>query len=450
MRLIRSFLLLLLLAISISVAQAPEGSDLGGLPRVGRLGVSLEPGASGVTIVAVTPHARVGDADVAPGDRIVTIDGQVIDGMPAIARALDRRPMGTRVVVELLRGEQEPHEVSIELSGLPMEQVEGQEVTYGSVRVGEHRLRTIVNRPEGSGPFPVVFFIQGLAPSSVDDYWRSGTHARLARGLAGRGFAFVRVEKFGVGDSEGPHAREVDFETECKGFLAGLRWTKQQRWADASRITIFGHSMGGVMGPRIAGEESVESLVVYGTGYRSWLEYELANLRRQMALGDADPDTIDETVANRARFVNEVMVEGRDPAKVIEEHPELRSFCPDGRTIHTRHWSFLHQLATLSFSKTWGRVNGRVLALWGESDFVSFEEDHQAIARRVSKGNPGRGTYRRVEGLDHGFFAHATEEGSFAAWMARRYGAFDPRIIEIVAVFAGEAGGAGASGESGG
>ena len=103
----------------------------------------------------------------------------------------------------------------------------------------------------------------------------------------------LRVDKPGCGDSEGGPARDVDFDTELDGYRQALKMLKARSDVDPDHVFIFGHSMGGVMAPLLAAEIPVQGMIVYGTIARTWSEYMLENIRRQMELADADPSAID-------------------------------------------------------------------------------------------------------------------------------------------------------------
>src|SRR5437016_2155647 len=66
----------------------------------------------------------------------------------------------------------------------------------------------------------------------------------LADDLTKRGFATLRVERPGCGDSEGGPLRDVDFDTEVDGYADALRAFKGSDFVDRRRVFIFGHSMG--------------------------------------------------------------------------------------------------------------------------------------------------------------------------------------------------------------
>ena len=84
---------------------------------------------------------------------------------------------------------------------------------------------------------------------------------------------------------------------------------------DADRVFIFGHSMGGVMAPLLAADVPVRGIIVYGTIARTWTEYWLENLRRQMELADADPSAIDRDLRAEAALATYLYAEKNVPQR---------------------------------------------------------------------------------------------------------------------------------------
>src|SRR5262249_40186671 len=99
-------------------------------------------------------------------------------------------------------------------------------VEYGSVAAsGGPRLRTIVTKPSGAaGRLPALLLAGWLSCASVEAApGTPSTTAKMFQGLASRsGMLFYRLDKPGVGDSEGA-CGEADFQTELDGYRAGFR-----------------------------------------------------------------------------------------------------------------------------------------------------------------------------------------------------------------------------------
>jgi dienelactone hydrolase len=130
---------------------------------------------------------------------------------------------------------------------------------------GDVQMVTGVFRPAGEGPFPVIIYSHGRAGRPED---RSRTRVPDIRSHVrywlDKGFAVITPIRPGYGqtgdvDREGSGVR-YDVFGNCWGppdfrhaataatnaVLAALAWTRQQSWADASRVVLVGTSMGGL------------------------------------------------------------------------------------------------------------------------------------------------------------------------------------------------------------
>src|SRR4029077_1000843 len=120
----------------------------------------------------------------------------------------------------------------------PRENYPNADVIYDSVTAPDgKRLRTIITKPRDSkGKVPVIFVAGGLSCDSVE----APADTKDAAGLVFRGlaqlpeFSLFRVDKQGVGDSEGVCA-ETDFQSELGGYRAAFRALKNYDFIDSNR-----------------------------------------------------------------------------------------------------------------------------------------------------------------------------------------------------------------------
>ena len=122
------------------------------------------------------------------------------------------------------------------------------DVIYDSVvgRAGE-RLRTIITRPrDAKGKLPVIFVAGWLSCDSVEaPVDTKDATGMVFRGLAQMpGFCLFRMDKQGVGDSEGDCAKN-DFEAELGGYRAAFRALGNYDFIDSNQVYILGISNGG-------------------------------------------------------------------------------------------------------------------------------------------------------------------------------------------------------------
>ncbi|TAK11241.1 MAG: alpha/beta fold hydrolase [Anaerolineae bacterium] len=125
------------------------------------------------------------------------------------------------------------------------------------------------NVPHGAGPFPVVILLHGYidpADYLVVDYTRV-----YADWLADSGFIVLHPNLRNYPPSEsGPNLFRVGFAVDVLNLIAIVRETAGQpgplERADAERIGLWGHSMGGGITLRVlAAGAPVDAAVVYGS-----------------------------------------------------------------------------------------------------------------------------------------------------------------------------------------
>lgn len=404
--------------VSSSLVEPSNADDLPRKPGLGAAITAAEGG--GARIEKVLPAGTAEAAELKEGDVLTSMDGQPITAATDVIRIIAAHKSGDTLPTRVRRGEEE-RDSKLTLKERPREAGDGYEVEYGSVESRGARLRTIVTKPSADGRKPALLVIQGLGAFSVDNPVGPLVPYRLIpAALTKAGYVTMRVEKPGIGDSEGGPCPDIDFETELDGYRQALKALKARPDVDPDNVYIFGHSMGGVMGPLLAEEIPVRGVAAYGTALKPWHEYMLENTRRQMLLSGAPYPAADRANRVLARFMHHFAVEKLTPTEVAEKHPDLAEYVsqsyPDGIHQFNRHYRFFQQLHDLDLAEHWEKLDAHVLAAWGKSDFVTCGEDHAAIAEIVNASHPDRGAYLALEGSDHGFSRvesqKASQEGS--------------------------------------
>ena len=417
--------LFLVLFVSATVAPDARSDDLA---RRGFFGAAIRLMTSGerekqklkdensVIVDRVSPDSSAALAGLQPGDILISLDGKAIASPSQFIEALaTRRPGETLTIVLMREGEEKTTRAALKL--LPPETSDAYRVIYGSVISRGKRLRTIVTRPNDDRRHPALLVIQGLGSFSIESSPGSpGPYARIIDEFARRGFVTMRVDKPGQGDSEGGPTRDMDFETELDGYRQALMALKGLEFVDPDKVIIFGHSMGGVMGPLLGAEIPVKGIAAYGTAARTWHEYTQENVRRQMALGGSDFAEIDRTLRKEAD-IDHYIKEGLSPTEIVVQHPELKEQVEEryaeGKYHAATHYEYFRQLAAKNLAEAWEKFGGPTLAAWGKADFISGEEDHALIARIINRAHPGHGVFLALDGIDHGFNRASSQDDSF-------------------------------------
>lgn len=119
---------------------------------------------------------------------------------------------------------------------------------------GEWALPATLSFPVGTGPFPAVVLVHGSGPQDRDETVSVNKPFRdLAGGLASNGIAVLRYEKRTL-----HHAAKLGSiksftvkEETIDDALAAVALLRKSDGIDAKRIFVLGHSLGGMLIPRI-------------------------------------------------------------------------------------------------------------------------------------------------------------------------------------------------------
>jgi uncharacterized protein len=176
------------------------------------------------------------------------------------------------------------------------------ETTVGS---GEWALPATLTVPSGSGPVPAIILVHGSGPNDRDETIGANKPFRdLATGLASRGIAVLRYDK----RSKVHGARMAaltDFTVEqavIEDVRAAVKVLYAQPRIDPARIFVLGHSLGGMLIPRIAtNDPGIAGLIVMAGPARP-LERAIAEQARYLAAADGaitseEQQTVDQVVA---------------------------------------------------------------------------------------------------------------------------------------------------------
>lgn len=415
------------------------GARVLAVPDEVRAQLKIEQG-QGIVIGEVIPNSTAAATGFKAGDVLLALNDQKIASTGAFIQAISNQKAGAEVTIELRRG-QESRKEKVTLKGRPFETSDAYDVIYGAVPSRAGRLRTLVTRPKKTeGKHPGLLLIQGIGLASIDNpVGGLAPYKTIIDDFTRRGFVTLRVDKPGCGDSEGGPARDVDFDTELDGYAQALKSLKARPDVDPDHIFIFGLSMGGVMAPLVAEEIPVRGIIVYGTIARTWTEYWLETLRRQLELLGASPTQIDRDIRDEAAISTYLYTEKKSPKEVIERFPDLRDRIEqnitEGRYFFDRSLTFYRQLASKNLGAAWDSFDGFTLAIWGKADYVSNQDDHALIARIVNRNHPGHATFVALDGIDHGCNKAASWEESFKRGQSQQPAVFNPAVLEVCRIW---------------
>jgi pimeloyl-ACP methyl ester carboxylesterase len=300
------------------------------------------------------------------------------------------------------------------LQGRETQHYRNVEVTLATVSDARgERLRTLVTVPRAKGArpgdkVPAVFVVGWLSCDSVElkAGARDGVSRLLLQVIEESGALVMRVDKPGVGESEG-NCRETDFDTELSGYRAGFAALRAHPRVDTSRIVMLGISNGGGFSPLVADGTRVAGFVSVGGWSKTWFEHMIELERRRLALEGRAPGTVTAELKRLAQFHAAYLLERRTPAQVIAAHPELKPVWYDEpEHQYGRPAAFYHQLQALDLAAAWSKVDARALIVWGEYDWIMSRDDQTMIVDLVNARRPGAARLLTVPAMDHSFSTH--------------------------------------------
>ncbi len=355
-------------------------------------------------------------AGMRAGDELLAVGGQRLEHMADIHTAVRAASGEPTLRMTFLRGETTITKEQPRID-LPAEVIEGGTVQYDEVQAASARLRTIVGRPEGigAGPFPAVLLLQGISLASIDGWHDpSAPLCQLAQQWTGAGFVTMRLEKRGVGDSEGAPAAETDFETEVEGFRAALLALKSYPFVDPKQLFVFGHSVGGMIAPLLARQTALRGMMIYGSSAWPWQRCMLASLERQIHLSqhglEGPPPTNPEAEMSLYRQLYQALFAGGlSPAQAFARNPALRA-CDD--QLFGRSLRYLRQLDSSNVASAWRYVDCPVLVMKGDADWIVSDAEQLDIVGLVSP--PGSTTLCTIKQADHLLRTHLSTLASFS------------------------------------
>jgi len=176
-----------------------------------------------------------------------------------------------------------------------------------SIIADEHwKLPATLTIPTGDGPFPAVLLVHGSGPNDRDEsYGPNKPFKDIAWGLASRGIVVLRYEKRTLLYSD-EIAQLSNFTVQDETIddaIAGVNVLVASSVVDPSKIFVLGHSLGGMLAPRIALQDNkvkglillagptrhLEDLILEQSWYLATISglnqsAELAELERQVML----------------------------------------------------------------------------------------------------------------------------------------------------------------------
>ncbi|MEO1653144.1 MAG: alpha/beta fold hydrolase, partial [Bacteroidota bacterium] len=380
------------------------------IPRKGNLGVKLTAAPENTyqaifAIAEVSKNSTAESLGLQAQDVLIEINQVLLDDSKKIPEVIGKFVAGNKVRAKVLRQGQ-----VLELNGTvkapppykkPHHQLELLEIPFR-----EGYVRGYLTRPEGEGPFPTIYYIQGYPCQSINSHPQHPT-VQMTSALVDLGYAVFRIEKPGVGEFANlSPCMDYSFDDEVDNFKNGLTFLQNLKSVDTSEVYLFGHSLGGNVAPLLAQGSDVSGVITYGTLVKPWQDY-LLDMAYYSQTQAQEASAVMEDMATLKSANQKLYVQHLPHTSLSEKEKTLladwHDYRPDG-TVFNRALSFWQNFNRHNYIAAWAQVKVPVLSLYGESDAHAISAlDSELIALTVNQQQEGRGTFRLVKETNHLF-----------------------------------------------
>jgi hypothetical protein len=265
-----------------------------------------------------------------------------------------------------------------------------------SVTIGTDpwKLPGILTEPNGSGPFPAVVLVQGSGPHDEDETVGSNKPFKdLAWGLASRGIIVLRYEKR-------THKYAAQLAKDMGNLTVKEEVTDDARAAAAllaslpevqkAHIFVLGHSLGGMLAPRIAeGDDQIAGIIIMAGSTRPLGQIVVDQVKYLSSLSGPVGDGAKTQIGAAEKFAQDY----DSPTLKPSEKVSMMGIPVPG--------SYVLDLRTYDPAATAARLKIPILVLQGLSDFQVTRADLEGWEKALAGHN--NVTMKTYPGLCHLF-----------------------------------------------
>ena len=263
-----------------------------------------------------------------------------------------------------------------------------------TVTTGPWQLPGTLTEPNGAGPFPAVVLVQGSGPHDEDETIGANKPFKdLAWGLASHGIAVLRYEK-----------RTHKYATQIAKDLANLTVKEEvtddarsavallatQPEVDKKRIYVLGHSLGGMLAPRIAeGDDQIAGIIIMAGSTRQLGQILVDQIKYLSTLSGPVGDGAKKQVEVAEKFAKDYDSPTLKPGEMVS----MLGIPLPG--------SYVLDLRSYDPAATAARLKIPILVLQGESDYQVSKKDFEGWEKALAGHN--NVTMKSYPGLSHLF-----------------------------------------------
>jgi len=246
-----------------------------------------------------------------------------------------------------------------------------------TVASGAWQLPGTLTEPNGAGPFPAVVLVQGSGPHDEDETIGSNKPFKdLAWGLASRGIVVLRYEKrthkYAAQLAKKTPTLTVKEEV-IDDARAAAALLAQQPEVRKARIYVLGHSLGGMLAPRIAeGDNQIAGIIIMAGSTRPLGQIVLEQVTYLSSLPGPAGEGAKKQIGAAEKFAQDY------------ESPTLKP----GETVsmmgNPMPASYVLDLRSYDPTATAARLKIPILVIQGESDYQVTKKDFEGWEKALA------------------------------------------------------------------
>jgi len=286
------------------------------------------------------------------------------------------------------------------------------EVSYKST-TDDVVLAGTLSLPKGDGPFPAVMLLSGSGPQDRNSsIFGHKPFLLLAHELTQSGIAVLRFDERGVGESGG-RTSEMTMATQMGDAQAGINYLLSNNQINRTKIGLLGHSLGGILAPKLAIENDIDFLVLLAAPGVNGDAMMLKQRKDLLKLRGATDKQIEGTNGMLASLYSELRKSSLED-EALKTELQKKLAVKYETTLPVKELNEMvnsivdneELMAILKSSPAnyFQKVSCPVLALNGSKDFqVSAKENLAAIEKALSDGGNTAIETHELESLNHLF-----------------------------------------------
>jgi pimeloyl-ACP methyl ester carboxylesterase len=262
--------------------------------------------------------------------------------------------------------------------------------------------------PSGGTKLPAAILIAGSGRNDRNET-PMGHFLLLSDFLTRNGYAVLRYDKRGVGESEGDYGLATTFDF-AEDVESALEYLASREEIDPTLIGLIGHSEGGLIAPIIAAENEELAFIIMMAGMGIKGRDLLLLQSAKMAKLSGIPQEEIHAITEQNGILYDIAMEESNDSLLVQR---LKDAVPDidDNLLGMLRWNWFRTFLSLDPDVYLSKVTCPVLGITGEKDIQCPPgENLAAMERSLLKAGNQHFELQSLEGLNHLF--QTAETGS--------------------------------------